>query len=279
MTSMRIDVLTTFPELFEGRAPGVLGVSMPARAIAAGVLRVVATDIRAYTKDRHERTDDRPFGGGPGMVMTCQPVWDAVGAVEAMDARRAHRVLMSPQGARLDQAMVERLAGCERLLVIAGHYEGIDERVVEALGCEEVSIGDYVLSGGELAALVLIDAVARLLPGALGHGSSASQDSFCRVPTTNPDGGAINPKHVRRWLEELGLGHADVGMLRLLDCPHYTRPREWMGRAVPEELLSGDHEAVARWRLAQMVRRTRARRPDLLGDSTGGMDAPDGAGR
>jgi tRNA (guanine37-N1)-methyltransferase len=171
------------------------------------------------------------------MVMLCQPLWDAVHAVEAADPRPAMRVLLTPQGRPLTQALVEELAGKPRLLLIAGHYEGIDERVIEALQPLEVSIGDYVLSGGELAAMVLIDAVARLLPGALGHEDSAAQDSFSPAA-----------------------GLAD----RLLDCPHYTKPREWMGRSVPEVLLSGDHGAIARWRLEQRLSRTRARRPDLF---------------
>lgn len=234
---MRIDVLTTFPELFDPTPPGVLGVSIPSRALAAGLLTVHATDIRTFSDNKHRKTDDRPFGGGPGMVMMCQPIWDAVHAVEPLDPAPARRILMTPQGTPLTQEIVERLASLPRLLVIAGHYEGIDERVVEALAPMELSLGDFVLSGGELAALVLIDAVARLLPGVLGHDESPRCDSF------SPRG---------------------ANEQRLLDCPHYTRPREWMGRSVPEVLLSGDHARVDRWRLEQMLERTRARRPDLL---------------
>jgi tRNA (guanine37-N1)-methyltransferase len=235
---MRVDVLTTFPEMFAMQPPAALGVSIPGRAAKAGLLDVVATDIRGFSKDKHRKTDDRPFGGGPGMVMMCQPLWDAVHAVEAMDvARTATRILMTPQGTRLDQRLVEELAKKPRLLIIAGHYEGLDERVVEALEPMEVSIGDYVLSGGELGAMVLIDAVARLLPGVLGHEESNASDSFSPV---GEDG------------------------KRLLDCPHYTKPREWMGREVPEVLLGGNHAEIAKWRLEQMVRRTRERRPDLL---------------
>jgi tRNA (guanine37-N1)-methyltransferase len=171
------------------------------------------------------------------MVMMCQPLYDAVMAVEAMDERKAVRVLMTPQGERLQQQRVEAMAACERLLLIAGHYEGIDERVIEELQPLEVSIGDFVVSGGELPAMALIDAVVRLLPGVLGHQDSAAEDSFA------PRG--------------------DEGR-RLLDCPHYTRPREWKGREVPNVLLSGDHGAVEQWRLEQMIERTRRRRPDLL---------------
>lgn len=242
---MRVDVLTTFPEMFADQPPAALGVSIPARARAAGIVEVVATDIRAFAANRHAKTDDRPFGGGPGMVMMCQPVWDAVAAAEALDPRPAHRVLMTPQGAPLTQASVERLARMPRLLILAGHYEGIDERVIEALGPEEISIGDYVLSGGEIAAMVLIDTVVRLLPGALGDAESAGSDSFGVRPLA---------------------GGVAGGGPRLLDCPHYTRPREWQGRIVPEVLISGDHARVAAWRDAQRLARTRARRPDLLQD-------------
>lgn len=171
------------------------------------------------------------------MVMMCQPLWDAVHAAEALDPTPALRILLTPQGIPLTQALVEEFSRKPRLLMIAGHYEGIDERVIEKLAPLEVSIGDYVLSGGELAAMVLIDAVARLIPGVLGDDESSTSDSFSRV---GPDG------------------------KRLLDCPHYTRPREWMGLPVPEVLISGDHGKVAQWRLDQMRNRTRTRRPDLM---------------
>ncbi|MEZ6233509.1 MAG: tRNA (guanosine(37)-N1)-methyltransferase TrmD [Phycisphaerales bacterium] len=245
---MRIDVLTTFPEMFAAEPPAALGVSIPARARAAGIVEVVATDIRAYAENKHAKTDDRPFGGGPGMVMMCQPIWDAARAVEAADPRPAHRVLMTPQGSPLTQATVERLAALPRLLVLAGHYEGIDERVIEALEPEEISIGDYVLSGGELAAMVLIDAVVRLLPGALGDQESALAESFSQASTAGVP----------------GVAPGDGSQPRLLDCPHYTRPRVWEGREAPEILVSGDHAKVARWRLEQRLARTRDRRPDLL---------------
>ncbi len=256
---MRIDVLTTFPELFAAEPPGVLGVSIPRRAIDAGAVEIVATNIRDHTLNKHGKTDDRPFGGGPGMVMTCQPLWDAAMAAERADPRPARRVLLTPQGTPLTQQIVGELAVEPRLLLICGHYEGIDERVIERLDPLEISIGDYILSGGELAALVLIDAVARLLPGVLGHDDSAGQDSFAPPPAINPDGGTIDTK-MKRWLAELGVPER----ARLLDCPHYTRPQRWAGMNVPDVLLGGDHDAVARWRLEQMVRRTRERRPDLL---------------
>ncbi len=258
---MRIDVLTTFPEMFTPAAPGVLGVSIPRRAIEAGLIEVHATDIRAYADNKHDKTDDRPFGGGPGMVMSCQPVWDAVQAVEASDPVPPTRILLTPQGRPLTQEIVRDLASRPRLLLIAGHYEGIDERVIERLEPMEISIGDYVLSGGELAALVLIDAVARFQPGALGHADSAEQDSFSPAHSINSDGSPIPAKVLKQLAIPPGA--------RLLDCPHYTRPRVWEGMAIPEVLVGGDHDAVARWRLEQRLARTRARRPDLLKPACG----------
>ncbi len=266
----RIDILTTFPEMFDAQPPAALGVSIPARARTAGLIEWHAHDIRAWTTNKHDKTDARPFGGGPGMVMSAQPVWDAVQAVEALDDRTPTRILLTPQGTPLTQPLVEQLvdglrptpATTGRLLMIAGHYEGIDERVIERLAPIEISIGDYVLSGGELAAIVLIDAIVRLLPGALGDSDSAVQDSFSPVTTEDPIGRPLPTKLLR----ELGLTPEH----RLLDCPHYTRPRVWEGREVPEVLLSGDHTAVARWRLEQALARTRARRPDLLPPASDG---------
>lgn len=242
--------------MFADTPPAAMAVSIPGRARRAGLLDLYATNIRDFAQGVHAPTDDRPFGGGPGMVMLCQPVWDAVRHAEGLDPRPARRVLMTPQGKTLDQSLAADLARSPRLLLIAGHYEGIDERVIERLAPEEVSVGDFVLSGGELAAMVLIDAVARLIPGVLGHEESASRDSFAPPPTTDAAGGGLPAK----LLASLGL----PGGARLLDCPHYTRPREWMGMRAPEVLFSGDHGAVARWRLERMVERTRARRPDLL---------------
>lgn len=246
---MRIDVLTLFPEMFRG----VLGSSILKRAAepivdpktkdsASPIVRepVVSYhlhDIRDHTTDKHGKVDQAPFGGGPGMVMQCQPVWDCVQAAEAQDPRQAVRILMTPQGQPLRQAMVEELSRSQRLLIIAGHYEGIDERVIESLApIREISIGDYVLSGGELPAMVLIDSIVRLLPGVLGDATSVEHESF---------------------------SDAAKG---LLDYPHYTRPREWMGREVPAVLLSGDHGKIQQWRQAQSLERTRQRRPDLLQD-------------
>jgi tRNA (guanine37-N1)-methyltransferase len=229
---MRVDILTIFPEMF---GP-VLGCSIPARAAAAGLVEYHVHDIRAWADGPHQKVDDRPFGGGPGMVMMCQPLYDAVNAIEALDERTATRILLSPQGAPLTQPRVEKLATCPRILLIAGRYEGIDERVIEELNPIEISIGDFVASGGELPAMLLTDALVRLIPGALGHEDSAAEDSFSRCA----DG------------------------RRLLEAPHYTRPRIWRDRQTPEVLLSGNHEAVASWRNDARQTRTVDRRPDLL---------------
>ncbi|MEO1512483.1 MAG: tRNA (guanine(37)-N(1))-methyltransferase, partial [Planctomycetota bacterium] len=215
-----------------------------------------ATNIRDFADNKHDKTDDRPFGGGPGMVMMCQPLWDAAMHAESQAPERPRRILLTPQGVPLNQQLVSELAAEPGLLLICGHYEGIDERVIERLDPLEVSLGDYVVSAGELAALVLIDAIARLLPGVLGDDASAAQDSFAGVPTTDPNGDPLPPK----LAQKLGIPPA----ARLLDCPHYTRPRVWEGIEAPEILFSGDHQKVAEWRLRQMLERTEQRRPDLL---------------
>jgi tRNA (guanine37-N1)-methyltransferase len=226
MPRLRIDILTLFPEMF---AP-VLGTSIPKRAADKGLVEYCLTNIRSFATDAHLSVDDKPFGGGPGMVMMCPTVFDAVEAVEKQDARPARRILFSPQGRLFDQKLAEELAVEQRLLMVAGHYEGFDERIIEGLKPIELSIGDYVMSGGELAAMVVIDAVVRLLPGALGAEDGAADESFA-------DG--------------------------LLEYPQYTRPREFHGMSVPEILLSGNHQAIARWRAEQRKIRTQQRRPDL----------------
>lgn len=223
---MRIDVLTLFPEALEPFfASSIIG-----RAVAAGIVSIHCTDIRDFAGNRHQKVDDRPFGGGPGMVMLCQPVFDAVGQVEARDSVPPTRILLTPQGEPLSQKLAHELALLPRLLIVCGHYEGFDERIREGLHPREISIGDYVLSGGEPAAMVLVDAVVRLLPGALGDEESTQDESF------------------------------SAG---LLEYPQYTRPREFRGMMVPEVLLSGDHARISRWRVAESLRRTRERRPDL----------------
>lgn len=231
---MRIDVLTLFPEALAG----FLRASIVGRAIESGLVAVRCVDIRAFAQNRHQKVDDRPFGGGPGMVMQCGPVFDAVEWVERDAGSPPLRIMLTPQGELLTQSRVQQLAQAAHLLLLCGRYEGFDERIRLGLDVDEISIGDYVLSGGEPAAMVLIDAVVRLLPGALGHADSAQNDSFC--------GG-------------------------LLEYPQYTRPREFRGMSVPEILLSGDHARIAAWRLAQAKARTRRRRPDML---KGGRDAP-----
>ncbi len=223
--SWRATVLTLFPEMF----PGPLGMSLSGRALARGVWSMEAHDLRAHGIGRHRAVDDTPFGGGAGMVLRADVVDAAVSAhVPLHDPRPL--VCLTPRGRRLAQRDVRRLAGGPGVVLLCGRYEGIDERVLEARGFEQVSIGDYVLSGGETAALVLLDAVVRLLAGVMGGADSALEESFA-------DG--------------------------LLEYPHYTRPADWLGRAVPHILLSGDHAAIAAWRRAASESDTRARRPDL----------------
>jgi tRNA (guanine37-N1)-methyltransferase len=225
---MRIDVLTLFPEMFEQP----LQASLLGKAIRDGLLEVVTTNVRDFATDRHRTVDDAPFGGGPGMVMRCEPLFDAVESLRGRNSLE-RVVLMSPRGRRLDQAKVRELARAEDLVVICARYEGVDERVSRALCTEEISIGDYVLSGGELPALVLIEAISRMIPGVVGDWESVETDSFyC---------GILGP-------------------------PQYTRPGEFRGMEVPEVLRNGNHAAIARWRRKEGLRATRARRPDLLTD-------------
>ena len=224
---MRIDVITLFPEALEGLADlGVTG-----RAIRDGRVELKTWNPRDLATDRHRTVDDRPYGGGPGMVMAVEPLSATIRAARKAQGGQTRVSLMSPQGRRLDQAGIDELAGRQGLILVCGRYEGIDERIIESEIDEEWSIGDYVISGGELAAAIIIDAVTRLLPGVLGDEQSAIQDSFV-------DG--------------------------LLDHPHYTRPEIAGEKAVPEVLRSGDHEAIRRWRRKQALGRTWQRRPDLL---------------
>ena len=228
---MRFDVVSLFPEFVaQLAAHGVVG-----RAGERGLLSLHGWNPRDFAEGNYRRVDDRPFGGGPGMVMLIEPLRAALRAARAADPAPAKVVYLSPQGRRLDQAKVRELAAAPRLVLLCGRYEGVDERLLQAEVDEEISIGDYVLSGGELAAAVLVDAVARLLDGALGDAESAAQDSF------EGDG--------------------------LLDCPHYTRPVEHDLGAVPEVLLSGNHAQIARWRRQQSLGRTWLRRPDLLDEA------------
>jgi tRNA (guanine37-N1)-methyltransferase len=228
---VKIDLLTLFPAM----ANGVLAESILGRAQRAGLVEIRVHQIRDYAKDKHHTVDDRPFGGGPGMVMKAEPLVDAIEHLRGEGQDRAQVIYVTPEGARLDQAKVVQLGREHRhLLLISGHYEGIDERVREGWIDEEISVGDYVLSNGTLPALTLIDAMVRLIPGVLGNDASAGGDSF--------------------------------GEEGLLEGPQYTRPEEFRGRKVPEILLSGHHAEISKWQKSQALARTRERRGDLLGD-------------
>ncbi len=231
---LRVDVITIFPGLFSA----FLDEAFVGIARERGALEVVVHDLRDWTSDRHRTVDDAPFGGGPGMVLKPEPLCAAIEALAGARGpeRCARVVLLTPQGRRLDQAHVSRLAREPRLVLVCGRYEGVDQRVIDLAVDEEVSIGDYVLSGGELPAMTLIEAMTRLLPGVLGNPASASTESF--------EGG-------------------------LLEGPHYTRPAVYRGSAVPEVLRSGDHAAIARWRAEQARSATRERRPDLAAEGEG----------
>ena len=224
---MKIALITLFPEMFAA----VTDYGISGRAVKQGLLEITSYNPRDYTEDRHETVDDRPYGGGPGMVMMIEPLHRAISAARAWTNNEAKVVYLSPQGAVLSQAAVNGFSKQQSLILVAGRYEGIDERLIQTEVDEEWSIGDYVLSGGEVPAMVLMDALIRQLPGALGHKDSADQDSFAEG---------------------------------LLDCPHYTRPEDYDGQTVPEVLLSGNHEKIRRWRLQQSLVRTQQRRPELL---------------
>jgi len=223
-TPLQIDVITIFPEMLDG----FLGASMMKRAAQMGAVNFRAVHLRDFTTDVHRTTDDRPFGGGPGMVLKCEPVFAAVEKLRQPDSRV---VLMTPQGRRFDQAAAQRLTQERHLIFVCGHYEGVDERIRQTLVDEEISIGDYVLTNGVLPAAVVIDAVVRLLPDVLGGEGATQEESFA------------------------------AGQL---EYPHYTRPAEYRGMTVPDVLMSGNHAAIAKWRAEQALRRTRERRPDLL---------------
>jgi tRNA (guanine37-N1)-methyltransferase len=235
---VRFDIVTIFPRMVDAR----LSEGVVARAAERGLIEVGLHDLRDFTTDRHRIVDDVPFGGGPGMVLKPEPMFEAVEAIRRGHGEPRAIVLTSPQGRPFTQAEAERLRGLGHVAILCGRYEGVDERVREHLATEELSIGDYVLSGGELAALVIIDAVARLVPGVVGDADSVSGDSFARG---------------------------------LLDYPHYTRPAEYRGLAVPEVLLSGHHGRIAEWRKREALRRTFERRPDLLRGAT--LDVADQA--
>lgn len=225
---MRFEVLTVFPQMIEA----IVGESILGRARQRGLIDVEAVNLRDFTSDRHHTTDDAPFGGGPGMVMKCEPVFKAVDVLSSRRSGERPRILlMTPQGRRFDQNMAEELARESYIMMICGRYEGVDERIREQLVTDEISIGDYVLTGGELPALVVLDAVARLIPGVLGDETSPESESFSSG---------------------------------LLEYPQYTRPADFRGYKAPEVLLSGNHEEIRKWRRAEALERTLRRRPDLL---------------
>jgi tRNA (guanine37-N1)-methyltransferase len=227
---MRFDVLTLFPEMF----PGYLGQSLLNKAIERGLVDVQLHNLREWATDKHNSVDDRPFGGGPGMVLKVDVVVQCVEAVQSKTESAGHLVMLTPQGRTLDQTVVEELAQHDRLVMLCGRYEGFDERVRDILRPDEISIGDYVVNGGEVASMVVIDSVVRLIAGVLGDEDSSQYDSF-----SGPN------RH-------------------LLEFPQYTRPRDFRGHAVPEILLSGNHQEIATWRQQQSLNRTRQRRADLF---------------
>lgn len=224
---MWFGIVSLFPEMFEA----VTRYGVTGRAVRNELISVECWNPRDFTHDRHRTVDDRPYGGGPGMLMKVQPLRDAIQAAKAAAGDDARVIYLSPQGRKLDQSGVAELVQAQKLILVAGRYEGIDERLIQSEVDEEWSLGDFVLSGGELPAMVMVDAVARLVPGVLGHSDSAVEDSFYEG---------------------------------LLDCPHYTRPETLDGMQVPDVLLSGNHEQIRRWRLKQQLGRTSERRPDLL---------------
>ncbi|UCF42643.1 MAG: tRNA (guanosine(37)-N1)-methyltransferase TrmD [Planctomycetota bacterium] len=236
---MRIDILTLFPEMFESP----LSHSILARAQQAGVVDIVLTNIRDFTTDSYKKVDDKPYGGGPGMVMMAQPVFDCFEHVEKLSPQKGRVILLTPQGQKFNQTKAVKLSAEKRLILISGRYEGFDERIRIGLGAEQISIGDYVLSGGELAAMVVVDAVVRLLGGALGDEDSAKDDSFSEG---------------------------------LLEYPQYTRPEVFRGMKVPDILLSGDHGKIAEWRRQRAVERTKKTRPDLLKENQNTLKITEG---
>ncbi len=225
---MKINILTLFPEMFTP----VTEASILGRAVDKGILDINLVNIRDYTLDKHRKTDDTPFGGGPGMVMSAQPIFDALRSLDAAGGQAAARIIyMSPRGRILDQEKIEELAACEELTILCGHYEGVDQRVLDAWNMEEISIGDYILTGGELAAMVLIDSVSRFIPEVLGSEESATEESIYSG---------------------------------LLEFDQYTKPREYEGLAVPEVLFGGNHQAIHLWQYERSLALTKERRPDLF---------------
>jgi len=230
---MRIDVLTIFPNMFDA----VLGESIVKRAKEKKVVEINIINLRLFSKDKHRKVDDKPFGGGPGMVMSAEPFFEAVNYIrkKTKDRRlKTRTILLTPKGKKFDQALALKLSRYEHMVLLCGHYEGIDERVAEGLADDEISIGDFVLTGGELPAMVIIDSIVRLLPGGLGDENSSKDESFSE---------------------------------NFLEYPHYTRPADYNGMKVPDVLLSGDHEKIKEWRKKEALKLTKKKRPDLINNS------------
>ena len=247
---MKFEIVTIFPDFFSGP----LDYGIVRRAREAGFIEILIHDLRVFTADRHKTVDDRPFGGGEGMVLKPEPLFECVESLQlsprekrlAGEAKETV-VLLSPQGRMFTQSVAEEMAALERVVLICGRYEGVDERVAESLADQEISIGDYVLSGGELGAAVMIDTITRLVPGALGNAASARQESFSAIEKLSVDG-----------------PDSTCGSGGLLDYPHYTRPAEFRGMAVPEVLMGGNHEQIRKWRRGKALEKTLRNRPDLL---------------
>ncbi|HLW81313.1 MAG TPA: tRNA (guanosine(37)-N1)-methyltransferase TrmD [Candidatus Acidoferrales bacterium] len=258
---MRFDLITIFPEFFRGP----LDYGIVRRAREAELVEIAMHDLRAFTHDRHRTVDDRPFGGGEGMVMKPEPIFAAVESLigPVGDAQRAERtdaaahktaiLLLSASGKLFRQETARRLSQCERVILICGRYEGVDERVAQHLATDEVSIGDFVLSGGELAAAMVLDAVTRLIPGALGNEDSAENESFSSASQNDIS-----------FPQDAAAFAGEIGERGILECPHYTRPQNFRGWEVPEILVSGNHEEVRRWRARAAIEKTQRNRPDLL---------------
>jgi tRNA (guanine37-N1)-methyltransferase len=248
---MQFEIITIFPEFFAGP----LDYGIVRRAREARLVDVRVHDLRAFTHDRHRTVDDRPFGGGEGMVLKPEPLFEAVESLAGADPAASPRtaiVLLSASGKLFRQETARRFAQLDRIILLCGRYEGVDERVAEHLATDELSIGDFVLSGGELGAALIVDAVTRLIPGALGNEDSAVNESFSALEDLGKSAGPIT-SHESRVTNHV-----------LLDCPHYTRPAEFRGWSVPEVLLGGNHEEIRRWRLQKALEKTRRNRPDLL---------------
>jgi tRNA (guanine37-N1)-methyltransferase len=265
---LQIDIITIFPDFFRG--PLDFGIVRRAREV--GLVKIEICDLRAFTRDRHRTVDDRPFGGGEGMVLKAEPLFESVEALnlaprEERAAAKQSVVLLSPQGRRFDQGLASELAALERLVLICGRYEGVDERVGTHLADREVSIGDYVLSGGELGAAVIVDTVTRLIPGALGNEASSRQESFfggAAISAHDWSDQSVRATRAEATRAEATRADSTCASGGLLDYPHYTRPAEFRGIKVPDVLMSGNHEDIRRWRRKSALEKTLRNRPDLL---------------